>query len=433
MNTAAKYLASKQVVTTTLSSREIEEHVPRALKENAMFSARTIYAEHLSETQRDIQGVLSGKIGASEARTRMGLRLKQLSYKPIPGEEGSIKDLSSDLRTNLIIDHQVKNARGYATWRSQQNGSVMKVWPAQELFRAQSRNKPRKWQQRWNSARRSLGDGNTSATYATSDNGPFIALKNDPIWTHPEVNRFGNSWTPFDFRSGMNLRQVMANRARELKVLTDDNAPDVRRDPMEYVQVSSAAGVPEPILNEWIKPYGRRARLIDGKVAVTPHPDVVKAIVDAGRTAKLRATAVFGYVPEQEITLISELLGVAINKKAAFRIDADDVRHIHKQHGLPHTVKEKNRQGKLVDVAAGELQRDQIPLTFDDIAAVPAELEKPGTWKLPKKEDKKSRQAGKGIEYVNESGVTVFCRIKGGVKYPKMRVTTMYKKMKADQ
>ena len=114
MTTAARYLASKQVVTTTLSSAEIEEHVPRALRENAMFSARTIYAEHLAETQRDIQAVLDGKLGPAEVRTRMGLRLTKLGYQPAPEDTGTLKDLSSDLRTNLIINHQTQNARGYA-------------------------------------------------------------------------------------------------------------------------------------------------------------------------------------------------------------------------------------------------------------------------------------------------------------------------------
>jgi len=407
--------------------------VPKALVDNSVFSARTIYAEHVSETQRDIVEALDGKLGAAEIRTRMGLRLKKLGYQPVPGEERSIKDLSSDLRTNLIIEHQTANARGYAVWRSQQDETLLKVWPAQKLVRGSTRAKPRDWRTRWNDARRSLGEGNTSATYAASQDGPFEALKNDPIWVHPSVNRFGNSWTPFDFRSGMILRQMLAGEAREKKILTDDNAPSPRSDPMEYVQVSSAAGVPRPILNEWIKPYGRRARVTDNKVAVTPHPDVVKAIVDAGKTTSVKAAAIFGYVPEAQISAISKLLGIEINEKAVFRIDADDVRHIHRQHGLPHTVTEKTLQGQLVEVAAGERQPGQVPLTFDDIAAVPAELEKPGEWKLPKSDDKKARKAGKGIEYENEEGVTVFCRIAGAVNFPKLRVITMYKKLKADQ
>ena len=224
----------------------------------------------------------------------------------------------------------------------------MTLWPAQELYRAEIRIKPREWRKRWNDARRDLGEAATSATYATSDSGPFVAQKNDPIWTHPEVNRFGNPWTPFDYRSGMRLRQVMANRARELGVIKEGEKPAVRRDPMEYVQVSSAAGVPEPILDEWIKPYGRRARIIDGKVAVTPHPDIVKAIVDAGREPATKAAAIFGYVPESQISAISELLGISVNAKAVFRIDADDVRHIHSQHGVPHEIETKNSKGEKI-------------------------------------------------------------------------------------
>ena len=61
-----------------------------------------------------------------------------------------------------------------------------------------TRSKPREWRIRWNDARRSLGEGNTSATYAESDHGPFKALKNDPVWS--AISRFGNPWPPFDFR-----------------------------------------------------------------------------------------------------------------------------------------------------------------------------------------------------------------------------------------
>ena len=84
------------------------------------------------------------------------------------------------MRTNLIIAMQEAEARGYAVWRSQQDEAVLTVWPAQELYRAQFRQKPRDWRTRWNEARADLGEGNTSATYAVSASGPFVALRGDP-------------------------------------------------------------------------------------------------------------------------------------------------------------------------------------------------------------------------------------------------------------
>ena len=63
--TAARYLASKQAVAAALSSREIAEHIPRALRDASFFSARTIYAGHLAETQAEMRE-LAGFMGAAD-------------------------------------------------------------------------------------------------------------------------------------------------------------------------------------------------------------------------------------------------------------------------------------------------------------------------------------------------------------------------------
>ena len=299
LTAAAAYLASKRVVATTLTTAEIEEHVPRALRENAAFSAQTIYAEHISETYRDITTALDGRaLNPTEIRTRMKLRLQRLGYEPADADAGTLKDLSSDLRTNLIINQNLSNARGYAAWRSTQNDTLLTVWPAQEMYRAMTRSKPREWRIRWNDARRSLGEGNTSATYAESDHGPFKALKNDPVWS--AISRFGNPWPPFDFNSGMRLRQLRAAQAREDKILTADNAPRPQRDPMSQLQSSSAAGVPASILQEWIKPFAERARLHAGRVFVAPPSANLAAVIDAAQ-AGAAAQADFGFASQPMI------------------------------------------------------------------------------------------------------------------------------------
>jgi len=385
--------------------------VPKALVDNSVFSARTIYAEHVSETQRDIVEALDGKLGAAEIRTRMGLRLKKLGYQPVPGEERSIKDLSSDLRTNLIIEHQTANARGYAVWRSQQRESIMTLYPAQELYRAESRNVPRKWGKRWNDARRDLGEARTSATYAASDNGPFVAKKNDPIWVHPYVNRFGNPWTPFDFRSGMRLRQTMAQRARDMGVpIAKGEVPAVHRDPMRRVQSSSAAGIPEPVLKEWMKPFGDRAMLHSGRVLVAPEGKSILTEIAEAAAAGHQAQAVFGFVDKETIAVAGKLLTKAVPADTVYQVSADELRHISKQHG-------------------DEMRAGQRSVSTDDITAIPETL-KNGKWRESTKQEKGSF-TGDGMSFVADNGVRLAFRVSRKKNNPHWSLHTMWIETKA--
>jgi hypothetical protein len=313
-NVAADFLATRRAVATTLSAREIAEHVPAALREASVFSARTVYAGHLAETQREIVALLAGK-GApgavpnpAEIRTRMKLRLAKLGYEPLPEDKGGLKDLSSDLRTNLIVSMQESRARGYAVWRSHQDEAVMSVWPAQELFRAMARKVPRKWRERWNDARSALGEGGTSATYALSQDGPFVALKNDPVWS--AISRFGQPYPPFDYQSGMRLRNVDARRARELKVLKEGQPkPAPLRDPMRQLQSSGTAGMDEGVVGKWVDAFEGRA-VWDReaqRVWVAPHASVVGELVDAAE-AGLKGSAPFGFVPQGARTALAAAL-----------------------------------------------------------------------------------------------------------------------------
>lgn len=327
--TAAQYLQSKPAVATALSAAEIAVYVPAALREASVFSARTVYAEHVAATQADIVRALRGDSGVAgtsmspaEIRAGMKRRLAALDYKSDPAERGSLTDLASDRRTNLIISMQESGARGYAVWRSHQDETLMTVWPAQELYRAIGRKVPRDWKARWNDARRALGEGGTSATYATSQDGPFVALKNDAIWTHPGVNRFGHPWTPFDYESGMRLRSVKASRARELGVLQGKAYPAPQRDPLRQVQSSSALGVPPGLLDAWVKPFGNRAVVSDGRVWVAPEAAGVLAEIAQAAAAGLDATGAFGFAPARVLSQAQALLGRSLPAHTALELSA---------------------------------------------------------------------------------------------------------------
>ena len=191
-NLAKKALA----LSPDIGTEEIQKYIPAAIRDRAFFSARTGLASYLADTQADIQRALQPdtivnpdgstrpagpgeSLSGAQIRANMKQRLAALGYRPEAGEEGSLTDLSSDRRTNLIINTQLAMSRNYGWYRQGLDPRILDVYPAKELYRAVIRQEPRNWQTRWNEARRSLGK-KTTATYAEMTNGPFVALKNDP-------------------------------------------------------------------------------------------------------------------------------------------------------------------------------------------------------------------------------------------------------------
>ena len=234
IDAALAHQHAKTVLPTSLSSREIQEQLSVEIRRQSFYSARTTKAGYLSDAARMIKNLVSGdtvedpETGAlrprakgegfnpSLVRTRMQNYLKEIGYQPDPSEAGSLTDLSSDKRVDLIIDTQTKMAQGYARHEAAQDEDVLNDFPADEMYRQRQSRQQRDWDIVWNTARRELGDA-TSASLATSKDGPFVALKNDPIWT--AISRFGNPYPPFDYGSGMWVRDADDALAERLGVL----------------------------------------------------------------------------------------------------------------------------------------------------------------------------------------------------------------------
>ncbi len=69
------------------------------------------------------------------------------------------------------------------------------AFPAQELFRAESRLHTRDWPSRWTDAGDDFYGG-----------GRMIALKSDPVWT--AISAFDLPYPPYDYGSGMWVRDI---------------------------------------------------------------------------------------------------------------------------------------------------------------------------------------------------------------------------------
>lgn len=207
--------AVRQLLPTDLRTRLLAE-IPAELRERAVFSAGVTNVEFLQTFSDLVDEMLDGKGDRATARAKMKELLGTLEYRPVAGEEGSLTDLSSDRRLNLILDTNLQQAQGYGHWAQGQDESVLDLWPAQELIRVRDSEVPRDWAARWADAGGEFFGGR------------MIALKNDPIWTR--ISRFGVPYAPFDFNSGMDVQDIDRLQAVELGLLGLDThvAPQSR-------------------------------------------------------------------------------------------------------------------------------------------------------------------------------------------------------------
>lgn len=235
---AIAFAASKELLPTTLSSRQLAE-LSGEVKRRAVFSARVANAEYLQKLSRLVEkiaggitegGVVAGtqtgtdrQISVPEAKAQLKEYLDSIEYRPEPGDEGTIKDLSSDKRLQLQVETNVLDTLGYGRLKATQDEVALDVNPAWELVRMSEPKMPRDWEARWTLARGSLGSDAEGST-DVGETGRMVALKNHPIWAalgSSEIfdDALGNAWPPFAFNSGMNVVDVPRDEAVSLGLL----------------------------------------------------------------------------------------------------------------------------------------------------------------------------------------------------------------------
>jgi hypothetical protein len=156
------------------------------------------------------ENIIGESINAAKARTLMCRWAIDHGYRAEPNAEGTVNDLSSEARADLIIWAVASFTAGRASWESSQNRETLELFPADELYLSDTFATKRDWQTRWNIARDKLGTS-TSAFAAPDTSGPFIALKNDLIWA--AISRWGLPFPPFNFKCGMWVRDALDDLA----------------------------------------------------------------------------------------------------------------------------------------------------------------------------------------------------------------------------
>lgn len=268
---ALSKLASRREVAADLSSGQWAE-IPLALRERAFFSARVTNAQLLQGLKSKVETLLKPETklrpdgtpytaGIDPATARLEIKelLKSIGYQPADEDRGTIKDLSTDARINLQLKQNVESAQGHGNWLQGQAEGVIDAFPAQELYRLESREEPRDWETRWNGARGELGPASTASDARIA----MVALKSDPIWT--AISAFGVPWPPFDYNSGMWVRDIDYDTALSLGVLDGQNQPSPEVGFNRDLE-ASVATLDEPMIESLKAQFGDEVEVVGGAV-----------------------------------------------------------------------------------------------------------------------------------------------------------------------
>jgi hypothetical protein len=217
---AVDVFSRKVPVGSTMSSREWEL-IQAEIRLRSMFSARVESERLLAEMQFRLQAriALAKKDGRTMDRgvfiEEMRAELTAAGYKRGEAKRGSLRDLKSSRRLGLIWDMNLAQAQGYAKWKAGMDPDVLQAVPAQELIRVRQRTEIRDWPQVWEDYGGRFY-GQPSPDYPRAK-GRMIALKTDPIWRR--ISRFKTPWPPFDWGSGMGLKNIRRDQAEALGLL----------------------------------------------------------------------------------------------------------------------------------------------------------------------------------------------------------------------
>lgn len=238
----------RQILPTDFRTALLQQ-IPAELRERAFFSAGVTNAQFLEEASKKIDALVAGKADRATMRLELKQLLDSLGFQPPEGEEGTLTDLSSDDRLNLILDTNVQMAQGYGHWMQGQDPAVLAQWPAQELIRVIDSKDKRDWAQIW------------ADNGGQFFNGRMIALKDDPIWI--AISEFGNPYAPFRWGSGMDVADVSLDECIEVGLLTGP-IEITPQDRGFNEGLEASLGVSNDIAEAVQGLFGDKATVIDG-------------------------------------------------------------------------------------------------------------------------------------------------------------------------
>lgn len=218
---ALKRFMARTPVASEMTAAEWNE-VDAGIRQHAFWSARQTnlqavekMKELIAEAMRVEDSPRIKKSGSTAAvpgkatmdRSKFVADMRAFLGSP-EGDTGDLTDINSRKRLELIYDFNRTQANEYGRAIIGSTPSILRAFPCQELVRIAARRVPRDWRSTWVEAGGKL--------YA----GRMIARKDDPIWTR--ISRFGQPYPPFDYSSGMGVRDIGRGEAMRLGVIKAD-------------------------------------------------------------------------------------------------------------------------------------------------------------------------------------------------------------------
>ena len=223
---AIESLDRREPFATALDTEGLSD-LPLSVRRRSFFSAKVESARLLELMKRSLQKNVN-QFGINRDRASFVKAMQDaatdLGIEPPETGAGTLLDITSGRRLRLIFDIQTGLAKGEAAYRIAMDPALLNAAPAQELIRVEDRDDPRDWPARWSAAGGEFSEGSR-----------MIALKTDPIWQ--DISRFDLPWPPFDFNSGMGVRNVRRREAIDLGLLS-------KRERLEPIDVDDLAARP---------------------------------------------------------------------------------------------------------------------------------------------------------------------------------------------
>ena len=237
-------LMAREAMPTNLSSAELRD-IAADVRAKSLFSARTNNERYLEDIRSVIESILnptlrpdSGPLtpdsgprftGFNPATARVKLREALDSIGYAPDKPGSIEDLSSDQRINLVLRTNTEQAQSVGRLTRVNDPDVLAVAPAWEFVRFGQRMEPRDWVARFRLAGQLSGRPLNDGWTITPDR-RMVALVNHPIWQQLGSSAnwddaLDTAYPPFAFNSGMDWISIDVDEAEDLGIIAPGQAP----------------------------------------------------------------------------------------------------------------------------------------------------------------------------------------------------------------
>jgi len=234
--------------------------VPVALRERAFFSATVEKGRAVESMRSGLEKALAfdEDKGPFMDRSRFVAEQRETMERlGLSKGTGGLSDVGSIRRQRLIYDHNVEDAMEYGRWKAGQDPDLLAEFPAQELIRVRASTVERPWRILWREAGGKFPGGR------------MIARKDDPIWTR--ISRFGKPWPPFDFGSGMGVRDIDVDEAEELGVVASgETVAPTQSDDLNFEVKASTRGVSPEARQKLRDQFGDVIQIRDGQAHLEP-------------------------------------------------------------------------------------------------------------------------------------------------------------------